>query len=374
MTTRRSSRGGGSLQQLAPGRWRSQGTDPTGRRRSAIHHVGTKREAVEAHTRFMTRLGAGELVRSDRTVNDLIDRWLEHKKPDLAPTTWYRYNQRAALLLRHLGKVRLDRVTPALLDEFYRSPTVTPHGARGLAYTIIGPAFKQAHKWGWIASNPAKDAGPPSSRAKEMRPPSHEDVMRFTASLLRDGPEWFGVFVHLLAVTGCRKGEILGLRWDDIDWQAGTITIRRNVAITPDTGVLVKEPKTARGRRTITVAEGTLELLIRWASTRGALLRHLHGAAIPVGWLFPGDPNHGDLPLSPNILDRTFRTAKKAHGFPYRMHDIRHAVATTLLSGGVHLRAVADILGHARPEVTLGVYAHALPQDHRAAAALLSGA
>jgi integrase len=318
----------------------------------------------------MTRLGAGELVRSDRTVADLIERWLDHKRPDLAPTTWYRYQLRAGILLKHLGKVRLDRVTPALLDEFYRSPTVTAHGARGLAYTIVGPAFKQAHKWGWIASNPAKDAGPPSSRPKEMRPPSHEDVLIFTAKLLRDGPEWFGVFVHLLAVTGCRKGEVLGLRWDDIDWQAGTITVRRNVAITPATGVLVKEPKTARGRRTITVASGTLALLEAWKVAQpheGTML--LPGE----GYIFLGDPTHGNLPLSPNILDRTFRQAKARHGFPYRLHDIRHAVATTLLSGGVHLRAVADILGHARPEVTLGVYAHALPQDHRAAAALLSG-
>jgi integrase len=322
----------------------------------------------------MTRLGAGELVRSDRTLGDLIERWLDHKRPDLAQTTWYRYNQRAALLLRHLGKVRLDKITPAILDEFYRSPGITPHAARGLAYTIVGPAFKQAHRWGWIASNPAKDAGPPTARTKEMRPPSHEDVLTFTKQLLLDDDaQWFGVFVHLLAVTGCRKGEVLGLRWDDIDWTAGTITVRRNVAITPATGVLVKEPKTARGRRTITVAPGTLAVLERWASTKGTLLRHLHGAAIPVGWIFPGDLRYGDLPLSPNILDRTFRTAKAKYGFPYRMHDIRHAVATTLLSGGVHLRAVADILGHARPEVTLGVYAHALPQDHRAAAALLSG-
>lgn len=315
----------------------------------------------------MTRLGAGELVRSDRTVADLLDRWLEHKKPDLAPTTWYRYNQRVKNVYQALGRVRLDRVTPALLDEFYRSPTVTAHGAKGLAYTIIGPAFKQAHKWGWMASNPAKDASPPSSRPKEMRPPSHEDVLTFTASLLRDGPEWFGVFVHLLAVTGCRKGEILGLRWDDIDWQAGTISVRRNVAQTPDMGVFVKEPKTTRGRRTITVALGTLALLTEFMDS------DLFGLPDDSPWLFPGDPMHGDLPLSPNILDKTFRQAKARYGFPYRLHDIRHAVATTLLSGGVHLRAVADILGHARPEVTLGVYSHALPQDHSKAAALLSG-
>jgi len=363
MAARRSSRGGGSLQDLGGGRWRSQGIDPTGKRRSTIHHATTKREAVEAHQRFMVRLGNGAPGPSPRTVNDLLDAYLEHKKPGLAPTTFWRYTNRTKHVRDAIGKVKLDKVTPYLLDEFYRSPAVTPHAAQGIAYTILGPAFKQAHRWGWIASNPAKDASPPSSIKRQMNPPAHDEVLALTAALLRDGPEWLGVFVHLLAVTGARKGEVLGLRWDDIDWQAGAISIRRNVARTPALGVFTKEPKTARGRRTVAVGEGTVALLDAYWQRAG-------GSDTP--WLFPGDPLAGDLPLSPAILDKAWQKAQRKHGITWRMHDIRHMVATTALSGGANLRAVADFLGHARPEVTLGVYAHALPRDHQVIAGLLA--
>jgi integrase len=377
MTLRRSARGGGSLQQLAPGRWRSQGIDPTGRRRSHVHHVTTKREAIEAHTRFMTRLGAGELVRSDRTLNDLLDRWLDHKRPELAPATWYRYNLRVNVVRRHLGKVKLDRITPSLLDEFYRHPDITPHTARGIAYTIVGPALQQARLWGWIANNPAKDAKAPTSRARDMHPPTYDELWAFVRALLRDGPQWFGIFVHLLAVTGCRKGEALGLRWDDIDWTTGTIRIERSVYRTPATGVAVKAPKTARGRRAVTIDAGTLTMLEAWAGSERLVTRSdpaTSSPLAPAGYIFPGDAAAAPgLPLSPGILDRTFRDTKATHRFPYRMHDIRHAAATTLLSGGVQIRTVADILGHARPEVTIGIYAHSLPRDHTAAAALLAG-
>lgn len=364
MPPRRSPRGGGSLIQLAPGRWRSQGIDPTGRRRSAVHHVATKREAVEAHSRFMVRIGAEDIIGpGTRTVDDLLDEWWKHHRGELAPTSAYRYSQHIALIRKHLGPVPLARVRPLLLDRFYREPGITAHRATEMRGKILHPAFDRAVDWGWLAENPVKRSRLPKVDRREMRPPSHEDVLAFTAGLLRDGPLWFGVFFHLLAVTGCRKGEVIGLRWDDIDWEAGTVHVRRNVAITPATGVLVKEPKTARGRRTVTVADGTLQLLRGWLTVQPRTGR----------WLFPGDVAHGDLPLSPNIVDKTFVKARDRYGFPYRMHDIRHAVATTLLSGGVHIRAVADILGHARPEVTLGVYAHALPQDHRAAAELLAG-
>jgi integrase len=76
--------------------------------------------------------------------------------------------------------------------------------------------------------------------------------------------------------------------------------------------------------------------------------------------------------MSPGVIDDAFKRTKKRYGFPFRMHDIRHMAATTLLSRGVNMRVVADILGHARPEVTLGVYSHSLPRDHAAAAALLA--
>ncbi|CAN5195878.1 hypothetical protein BH20ACT5_BH20ACT5_21630 [soil metagenome] len=233
-------------------------------------------------------------------------------------------------------------------------------------HTIAHRLFKDAVRWGRLARNPADAADPPrgtSSGSPDMVTWSAPELARFLDGARTTDRHWPAYL--LLATTGMRRGEALGLRWADLDLTASRAAIRQTV-VTVNHEVQLGTPKTAKGRRTVTLDAVTVAALREHRKVQAAE-RLLVGA----GW------RDHDLvfckvdgtPLHPERFSREFTRRLTRLGLPpIRLHDLRHGWATMALAAGVHPKVVQERLGHASISITLDTYSHVSPALHGEAA------
>jgi integrase len=232
-------------------------------------------------------------------------------------------------------------------------------------HTIVHRALRDAVRWGRITRNSADAADPPRAAAT-VRP----TMTTWTADQVRDFLEHtaehrlHAAFV-VLATTGMRRGECLGLRWSDLDLTAGRVSIVQTV-IAVNHEVRIGSPKTARGRRTVALDQGTVAVLRRHRQQMLAE-RLIMGAGFTDHGLVFCRPDGG--PLHPERFSRTFMIEAARAGLPrIRCHNLRHTWATLALSAGEHPKVVQERLGHANVSITLDVYSHVTEGLHGDAA------
>jgi integrase len=359
--------------QRADGQWAgsvSLGYGEDGRRRRKTVYGGTKQEVLDKLDRLRGDARAGNLPDAGGlTVGQLLDRWLQSNKPKMAIRT---YEEREKTVKNHLrprlGPLKLAKLSSLHVESFYADLHNDNVGGWAIrhAANALGAALNHACRLKLIPSNPAAAVPKPREPKREMLCLTQEQA-RFFLVTSRGR-----VVYPLLAVapgTGCRQGEILALVWEDIDLRKGTLTVRRCLSETRE-GFVLKEPKTAAGRRTVTLPDFAVEAL---TEHKAAMLR----AGLMDAPVFCS--RAGNHLYKRNLL-RAFRAAVKganarAAELPaeeaevktipagLRFHDLRHTVASLLLSQGQSLRAVSQRLGHSNPALTLRVYAHCLPSD-----------
>ncbi len=230
-------------------------------------------------------------------------------------------------------------------------------------HAVLHRALKDAVRWGRLSRNPIEAADPPrvNGSGHEMRTWSAEQLAAFLAATKDDR---LHALWHLLALTGLRRGEALALTWDDVDLEAGSLSVRR--ALIPNgREVVVCEPKTARGRRVVALDPQTIEVL------KGQAARQLVEQAKAKSWTDTGlifTREDGEA-LHPEVVSRFFRQAVKRAALPtIRLHDLRHTHATLALRAGIHPKVVSERLGHATVSITLDTYSHAIPAMQEEAA------
>jgi integrase len=234
---------------------------------------------------------------------------------------------------------------------------------------ILRRALTQGVRWGWLGVNPATSASPPRVPAPTINPPTPTELARLQASIEREDPE-FATFVRLSAITGARRSEMLGLRWPDVDLERAVLTISRGLVVGPD-GLVEKDTKTHQVRR-IALDPATVEALRMHRSAADERAARFAGHVAPDAFVFASDVA-GRIPWFPDSASRRFRQACgriDLHGV--RLHDLRHYVATRLLTAGVDVRTVSGRLGHRNAATTLNVYAHFVPEADQEAANVLA--
>jgi integrase len=333
-----------------------------------ISHTAKTKKAAAAWARKMTsQVAQGLTFKSTQTnLSDFLDEWLDIKETKLRPATMEQYRRLARLYIKTgLGQLVLKDINAVRIQAFYSSLQTDGTGKRTIeiVHSVLHGCLKHAHRLGLITQNWAALVEVPRPAKREMKVWSESQVSQFLAT----APDQ--IFYRLAFATGMRRGELIGLQWLDLDWQASTLRIRRQVYTPAGGGFIFQEPKTSRGRRTIRLGPRLLQALHTHFNQDLPRTKALAGDR----WqfhdlIFPssvGTPRNGY-----NVSKEFKRRAKKAGLPPIRFHDIRHTAASIMLLHGEPPVRVAAILGQS-VAVLLDTNAHYIPDDQEKAAALM---
>ena len=236
-------------------------------------------------------------------------------------------------------------------------------------HVVLHRALTQAVRWEWVWLNPASAASPPRVAAAEVRPPSPDQVSRLLAHVEDCDPD-FATYLWLAASTGARRSQLLGLRWAEIDARHAAIGFTRAYVEGP-TGPVLRATKTHRTYR-VAIDDATLQRLVehrRRADARAAANR----VELADGGFVFSAATDGSAPWLPNRVTKTFIGHLRRAGVGrFRLHDLRHFMATQMLAHGVAVVTVSQRLGHARASTTLNVYGHCIPGADRDAARFIA--
>jgi len=333
-------------------------------RRDRRHVTGQRRADVVAKVRELERQRdqgvAGRAGRSP-TVGEWLQHWLDTiAVARVRPSTLGRYRSIVAnQLVPKLGHHHIDRLRPEHIERAWSELLATGLSPATVlqAHRVLSRSLKVAMQRGRIARNPATLADAPSVPRTEVRPFSAEEARRIldVARGHRNGARW-----AVALALGLRQGEALGLPWDAVDLDRGSLRVRQALQRQPGKGLVIIEPKSYAGRRTIAVPGPLVDLLREHRAAQEAErkaagdLWHEHGLVFVQADGKPIDP-HRDYALWQRLL--------REAGVPRaRLHDARHTAATVMLTMGVPPRVAMQVLGHSQISLTLGTYSHVMPE------------
>jgi len=362
----RSSNGRSSIYLGADGRWHGRVTmgtknDGTQDRR---HVTGATEKAVTKKVTDLERQRAAGTV-ADAKRAPTVEQWLTHWLNTIAarkvrPSTLVGYRSKVRTrIVPSIGAHRLDRLQPEHLEAMYAAwatDGLSPASALQ-AHRILSRALKVAVQRGRIARNVAQLVDAPSLSRVEVEPLTATEARAIlnAATGHRNAARW-----SVALALGLRQGEALGLCWDAVDLDAGTLTVKRALQRQPGNGLVMVEPKSRAGRRTIALPRQLADLLHAQWSAQIEERRRAGSAWHDLGLVF-AQPN--GLPVDPRADWGEWKTLlREACVRDARLHDARHTAATLLLQQGVPARVAMQILGHSQISLTLGTYSHVVPE------------
>ena len=281
-------------------------------------------------------------------------------------------------LIPALGAIPLAKLAPVHIQRTTRRPLPSGRrdGSGGLsAQTVVhharvlSAALRRARALRLIATNPIEETSQPKVQRQEIEAlePAEAAALLTAARRTRMFP-----LIFLALATGLRRGEILGLRWSDVDLARRTLTVAQSLEQTASGGLALKSPKTKRSRRTIALSPAVVEELQAHRAKQAAERLALGMGRDPAGLVFTGID--GD-PLRPDGITWRFAKLVKLAGVKrISFHGLRHTHATDLLRAGVHPKIASDRLGHSSIAVTMDIYSHALPALQEEAAQRIDAA
>jgi integrase len=314
-------------------------------------------------------------------VADYLRRWLAHlrERGDRAPTTLAGYHRHAEIAAHHIGHIALAKLGAHDLDRLYAAlrrqggrPRADGKPARPLApqsvmhvHRVLHAAFGQARKWRLIAHNPAADATAPTVPFRQARGYTAAEIARLLDAA-RDDPE-ATTMLALPLVTGLRRSELLGLAFDTLDLEVGTMSVRRAVTEVRGKAVLREIPKSKSAWRTLSIPPEVIALL-RAQKARVLELALQWGAEYsrePM-FVFPG---MAGVPMRPMAVTERLRQLCRRAGIVgvQPVHGWRHATATLLIAGGTDVKTTQARLGHSTPTITLRLYTDVVDERDRTA-------
>ena len=345
----------------------------TGTKRRTVY-AKTRKEVAEKLTGAMSDAAKG--ITADggpKTVGAFLTSWLEDSVRGSVRKSTYDRNESLCRvhLMPSLGRKKLKTLGAANVAGFYRARLDSGCSAASVhkMHETLHKALKQAVRWGYMTKNPADDVDPPKAHTEEVTPLTREEAQRFLDAARGDRLEaLYVVALH----TGLRQGELLALRWEDVDIEEKSLMVRRT--LTRDGGRLAVGPtKTAKGRRTVKLTRDAAAALREHLTRQLEEIDVLGDSYRPGGLVFATSKG---TPVNPtNLRKRSFAPLLVRAGLPHQtFHQLRHTAATILLLKNVNPKIVSEMLGHASIAITLDTYSHVLPNMQDSAVAAMEEA
>jgi integrase len=368
MATRRGNNEG-SVYKTDDGRWRAS-IDlgyHNGKRVRKLLSGQTRAEVAEKLTAALRSHQQGFNIAPERlTVEAWMMRWLEaHRPPVVRPKTYAAYETLTRChLIPGLGKTQLAKLQPQDVREFMREKTDAGFSAKTVRHlrATLRAALNVAVHDGLVARNCAAMVKPPRIEKTELKVFGPAEANLFLDAIR--GHRWEALFATTLAL-GLRQGEILGLRWQDIDFDQNMLTVRHALQRV-DGKLQLVEPKTEKSHRSIALPQVAVSALYSHRARQEGEKALAGSRWKESGLVFTTTVG---TPVDQRRLLTHFHAIVQTAGLPdIRFHDLRHSAATLLLAQGVHPRIVMEILGHSSISLTMNTYSHVIPAMQRAAA------
>ena len=365
--------GDGTVRQRKDGRWEGRvviGYDDNGYPKTKNVLAKTKKECVEKLQKLKEECGGlkPEKVRSEMPFGVWLTYWYEnHSKPKIRPTTQETYESRIRLhIIPEIGDIPLNKLTQNDLQQFYgrlkksgRKRFTDKYG-EGLSDRMVRmchatcrSALEKAVQDGLIRVNPAIGCKLPPKKAKEMQVLDREELQKFLIQAQADG--YYELFLLDLC-TGLRRGELIALQWEDLNFETGVLTVNKQ-AYTVNGELQIIPPKTKASMRKLVLPPAVLAVLREYRKK------------VDSRWMFPS-PVKADRPVTPGVARRRLQTIlERADCKRVRFHDLRHTFATLALENGMDVKTLSAMLGHVSAVTTLDIYTHITGDMQRAAAA-----
>lgn len=381
----RGAQGGGSIRKRPDGRWEARYTTgfdhKTGRQIQRSIYGKTQKEVRQKLNQVTAEIDSGDYLEpSGMKLRDWLDSWLADYSGDKKYSTMKHYRAACETHIKpHLGDVPLSKLNAVMVQKFYNSLSHPEDGEKALSpktvknvHGILSKAMSQAVRNGLIKFNPCEGAVLPKVSKKEIRPLSNEQVKGLLE--LADSDEVYGILLKLIVLTGLREAEAMGLTWDCVDFEKGTILVNKQ---------LQKRPKSAGGMvfsslkngkpRLLRPAPYVMQLLRQRQEQQrqqrleaGEAWEEWHDAQVKGSLVFT--TLTGSY-LSPQTVYNHFKVMAAKLGVPNaRVHDLRHTFAVLSLENGDDIKTVQGNLGHATAAFTLDVYGHVSDSMQKASA------
>lgn len=365
-------RGSGQATKRKDGRWQASYVTNDGKRLYFYGDTQTeankkKRQAEIEDERGMLATGP------DMLLSAYLENWLEtvKKPPIVRLSTYDKYKWYLKKYINPvLGHIRLRLLSPQHVQSFYSQKLdegLSPGTVRNL-HLVLHSAMKNAVKWNLVSRNVVGLVTRPTRNTYEAQVLTIEQA-RTLLETAKHHKIWALLVVAL--ATGMRRGELLALRWDDVDFQGGKLFIHRAVSKLNGRGYVEHEPKTKKGRRTIVLPSSVVDVLREHRDYVEQLRRDAGDNWLGLGLVFPN--TRGNFIERAKLWHMLNKVVEQA-GLPHmRFHDLRHSAATIMLAMGIHPKVVQEILGHSSISVTMDLYSHVLPSVQQEAAGKVDG-
>src|SRR6266487_3255862 len=326
----------------------------------------TKQEALKKKNEALRELEQGTLATgSQRKLKDYLEDWIENVHKDkLRISTYVKYKKLIKYIVADLGDVWLQKLTPEQVRRFYtKMGTKKDKGGRGLSsktvheiHGVLHLALDNAVRWNYVARNVCDLVTPPRIVSREATLQTLEQAQTLLSSVREHRLE---VLLTMAVVTGMRRGELLALRWSNVDFERQTLLVLHTVDYIPKYGYVETEPKTKAGKRLISLPSFLVDMLKQYR-VKQQKQRLEQGENWEGKNLVFTDRRGGYF--NPSYLEKLFKKLFAEVGFPdMHFHDLRHSAATILLSMGINMKVIQELLGHSDIAITLGLYSHLLP-------------
>jgi integrase len=361
----------GYVKKLSDGKYLlrlSLGFDEFGKRRqpSRVVHADSDRQAEKALMDFWNdqKKVIAEVKKNDpRTLVELYDYWIEnHVRMNLRKSTEVFYAGKWKKYLSPYGKAKLKVFSPRMVNDILR-PLEKDSRNRAAVFGMLRTMFSKAVKWGFMPSNPCTAVDPPRHHPVEKKPYTDSEVL-YILQCIQKEPLVYQAIFYFAVLCGLRRGEIIGLKWEDIDFGNGSFFVRRSVYNEKGVGTVPGNTKNYTSMRQLELP-GTITPILRGIRAEQAERRlKLQNKWINQGWIFT---RWNGLLMGQDRPDHWLAKMKKKYPkWPDKdFHTLRHTAITNMLLDGVPLPEVSKAAGHAQQSTTLNVYSHVIDRVRR---------